>query len=452
MLDPAHAAAAFIVRTPEFVMLSAETGNYSTPSPNYKGTQPYQRNNHWLTFACNRRLRTLRDLTGQHVRLLKEMQTRGTEEICKHTGVDASAVYAYIHYPPSVYQLHIHFVWSAPSQSAYFGKLDTLRVHALHDVIKNLSMNGSYYAYKPMLVPVNRKGEHARILQQSAVCVAELPNSSLPSPELTSSLRLSSPELTSSLRLSSPELMASVSVHAEPPEPLVIPFVEPLELPPPAIKPRKPRKPSDPTSILRPSRTQFQFDEEYDLMRDCLIRSDADSVSRTAEDTYLLRRTRTENRDGAKKSARETEPDGFTAWNIDQFAHTMQTAAFNEASIDDTVFNSIIAGERPTSPTNAAWEDGTEHPAAVVSGPLDDSFTVPGPAEDAPAAVTAACYDAPAPVAISCVDKNDEEIVTAEPVAPSMEEAAKGRRLEGEDALMWAKQFGLLYPENRAPQ
>lgn len=91
-------------------------------------------------------LRSLRDLRAKHLPILKNMYKMCLIKIEEETGLKQDQVMAYIHYPPSVYQLHVHFVHQPYSRSVR----DCYRVHSLHNVISNLKMDGNYYAKADM--------------------------------------------------------------------------------------------------------------------------------------------------------------------------------------------------------------------------------------------------------------------------------------------------------------
>lgn len=95
----------------------------------------------WLAICKDRSLKTLRDLRGHHVKLLKRIRLQCTEFIMATTGWKKHNIMAYIHYLPSVFQLHIHFC--APYGS--YTTLDVLKVHPLDTVISNLEIDPEYY-------------------------------------------------------------------------------------------------------------------------------------------------------------------------------------------------------------------------------------------------------------------------------------------------------------------
>ena len=104
----------------------------------------------WLCIPRDCSLRSLRDLRGEHVGLLEKMLRESLECIEAETGIPADEVMAYVHYPPSVYHLHVHFAYPYGQQM----HRDPFRVHGLVSVIENLKLDGAYYEKVSLHVPV----------------------------------------------------------------------------------------------------------------------------------------------------------------------------------------------------------------------------------------------------------------------------------------------------------
>ncbi|XP_043217674.1 m7GpppX diphosphatase-like isoform X1 [Amphibalanus amphitrite] len=96
----------------------------------------------YLQALVHRRgLRSIRDLTADHLPLLRNIRDRGCEAIEKKYGVPASELRVYFHYQPSYYHLHVHFTsvqFDAPG--THVGK-----AHFLSTVINNLELVPDYY-------------------------------------------------------------------------------------------------------------------------------------------------------------------------------------------------------------------------------------------------------------------------------------------------------------------
>jgi hypothetical protein len=105
---------------------------------------------HWLAVVTDVGLRTLRDLRGEHIPMLTALYTQSCLKIKAETGVDPEQIMVFIHYPPSVYQLHVHFKYPV-SQSASH---DTFRIHPLAVIINNLQIDREYYSKSLLQLPV----------------------------------------------------------------------------------------------------------------------------------------------------------------------------------------------------------------------------------------------------------------------------------------------------------
>jgi len=118
-----------------------------TSHPNLTATDRADWHHHksvqWLYCLgiCNRRdIPSLRDLTGDHLPLLRAMLSRGQEAIHKVYGLPANKLRVFVHYPPQFSHFHIHFT------SLYVeGGVQVERAHLLSDVIRNLEADPSYY-------------------------------------------------------------------------------------------------------------------------------------------------------------------------------------------------------------------------------------------------------------------------------------------------------------------
>ena len=105
---------------------------------------------HWLAVATDTSLRTLRDLRGCHISMLITLYTQTCQKIHEETGTPVDQIMAYIHYPPSVYQLHIHFKHPVGPHMSH----DSFRIHPLASVINNLKIDSDYYTKSIIQLPV----------------------------------------------------------------------------------------------------------------------------------------------------------------------------------------------------------------------------------------------------------------------------------------------------------
>jgi len=118
----------------------------------------------WLAIAHDSGLRTMRDLRGRHVPMLKQMLEVCLQTVEKETGIRQEQVMAYVHYPPSVYQLHVHF--SFPY--GQYCHRDAYRVHNLASIINNLEIDPEYYLKATLHMAVYRQSLHYTALTEPA--------------------------------------------------------------------------------------------------------------------------------------------------------------------------------------------------------------------------------------------------------------------------------------------
>lgn len=156
-----------VLRTDEFVLLpdTERVNRYwrasgkSQPQP--QNLQQYQRPPfrmalNWLAIVNDTRIRTLRDLRGEHLPMLRRLLTSSVRAVEKHTGIPGAQVMAYVHYPPSVYQLHVHF--SFPY--GQYCHRDTYRMHSIEAIINNLEIDPDYYAKATLHLAMYRQSPH----------------------------------------------------------------------------------------------------------------------------------------------------------------------------------------------------------------------------------------------------------------------------------------------------
>lgn len=110
----------------------------------------------WLCILYDRGIHTMRDLRGKHVPMLKGMLASCMKKIEQNTGIPPDQVMAYVHYPPSVYQLHIHFAYPYGQHC----HRDTYRVHSLAGIINNLEIDPEYYAKATLQLALYRQSLH----------------------------------------------------------------------------------------------------------------------------------------------------------------------------------------------------------------------------------------------------------------------------------------------------
>ncbi|XP_028315644.1 m7GpppX diphosphatase [Gouania willdenowi] len=109
--------------------------------PDLKWDQKRVVNLYLIAIVHQRGIKSLRDLTEEHLPLLQNILKKGKEAIRTHYQLPASKLRIYLHYQPSYYHLHVHFTnlkYRAPGCGLE-------RAHFLSDVIQNLQSDGQYY-------------------------------------------------------------------------------------------------------------------------------------------------------------------------------------------------------------------------------------------------------------------------------------------------------------------
>lgn len=92
---------------------------------------------HMLVLFTERRLQSIRNLRGRDLPLLRQVAVMVREKL-------GSDKMVYFHYPPSVWQLHLHVTSASDGLRT---TNDMQKVHFLDDVIRNIELKTDYYAH-----------------------------------------------------------------------------------------------------------------------------------------------------------------------------------------------------------------------------------------------------------------------------------------------------------------
>ena len=122
---------------------------------------------HWLAVLTDTNLRTIRDLRQEHIYLLTKLYSQCCAKIKEETNISPDQVMAYLHYPPSVYQMHVHFRYPIGPSLAH----DAFRIHLLANVINNLHIDGDYYRKSLLQLPVYPNTELHTALRPARITV-----------------------------------------------------------------------------------------------------------------------------------------------------------------------------------------------------------------------------------------------------------------------------------------
>lgn len=96
---------------------------------------------HLLAIVKSPQIMSIRDLTSNDIYLLEHIHLQSLIEIKKKYNIDADRLKIFFHYPPSTWQLHIHFVTNDNMYASMSGEY----TYMLNQVIFNLKLDGDYY-------------------------------------------------------------------------------------------------------------------------------------------------------------------------------------------------------------------------------------------------------------------------------------------------------------------
>lgn len=86
-------------------------------------------------------IKSLRDLTVDHLPLLRNIRDKGIAAIADKYDVQRSQLRIYFHYQPSFYHLHVHFTYLKYDAPGIFCE----KSHLLDSVIDNIELMPNYY-------------------------------------------------------------------------------------------------------------------------------------------------------------------------------------------------------------------------------------------------------------------------------------------------------------------
>jgi m7GpppX diphosphatase len=97
---------------------------------------------HCLALVRRKDLASLRDLRPQHLPLLRNVLQKGRDAIQARFGVSEEEVLVFLHYLPSYFHLHVHFVHTDAEPT---DGMQAAKAHMLTDVISCIELCGDFY-------------------------------------------------------------------------------------------------------------------------------------------------------------------------------------------------------------------------------------------------------------------------------------------------------------------
>lgn len=132
------------------VFEDAHSNNGFILLPDLKWDQKTLSNLYLVAIVHKKGIKSIRDLTIDHIPLLQNILVRGTEAIVNKYLIHPDQLRIYLHYQPSYYHLHVHF--TSVSYEAPGARVE--RAHLLETVISNLLMVPDYYQRATLSFPI----------------------------------------------------------------------------------------------------------------------------------------------------------------------------------------------------------------------------------------------------------------------------------------------------------
>ncbi|XP_018586311.1 m7GpppX diphosphatase [Scleropages formosus] len=118
--------------------------------PDFKWDQKQLDDLYLIAIVHRRDIKSLRDLTSDHLPLLRNIQKKGKDAVRERYGIKGDKLRMYVHYQPSYYHFHIHL--NALKYNAPGTGVD--RAHLLSNVIQNLECDPQYYKTRTLTFPL----------------------------------------------------------------------------------------------------------------------------------------------------------------------------------------------------------------------------------------------------------------------------------------------------------
>ncbi|XP_072307881.1 m7GpppX diphosphatase [Eucyclogobius newberryi] len=118
--------------------------------PDFKWNQKQVDDLYLIAISHIRDIKSLRDLSSEHLPLLKNILHKGQAAILDTFGVPRSKLRVYLHYQPSYFHLHVHFTrlgFEAPGCGVE-------RAHLLQDVLQNIQSHARFYQTRTLYCPL----------------------------------------------------------------------------------------------------------------------------------------------------------------------------------------------------------------------------------------------------------------------------------------------------------
>jgi m7GpppX diphosphatase len=121
-------------------------------------------NLHWLAVVNRKNLYTLRELKQSDIKLLNNITVKSLLVLKNNFNINADKLYIYVHYLPSIFRFHVHFV-NINAKHLYFNEVSICTAFPLELIIQNLNIDSDYY--KKISIPTLANDKYFKILNST---------------------------------------------------------------------------------------------------------------------------------------------------------------------------------------------------------------------------------------------------------------------------------------------
>ena len=152
-----------LLDTSEYI-INIDTKWRSHPDPHTVPREEWHNHNAVRDLYClgivkNSSIRTLRDLRGDNLGMLRSLYKDGLAAIEKLYGVKRDQVKVFVHYQPQFYHFHMHFTRLENEIGSTVEK-----AHLVNDIIQNLEDDKNYYLKRTILYKLRVTDPLARLM------------------------------------------------------------------------------------------------------------------------------------------------------------------------------------------------------------------------------------------------------------------------------------------------
>eukprot|EP00557_Chaetoceros_sp_GSL56_P006760 CAMPEP_0176493354 /NCGR_PEP_ID=MMETSP0200_2-20121128/9505_1 /TAXON_ID=947934 /ORGANISM="Chaetoceros sp., Strain GSL56" /LENGTH=421 /DNA_ID=CAMNT_0017891013 /DNA_START=108 /DNA_END=1373 /DNA_ORIENTATION=+ len=123
----------------------------TTPREEWYGHPSCAQDLYCLGIVKSKDIATLRDLRGEHIDLLRNMQREGLKAIEAIYGVKSDQIRCFVHYQPQFYHFHVHFTRLENEIGS-----TVERGHLVSDILQNLEMDPLYYEKRTIVYKLRK--------------------------------------------------------------------------------------------------------------------------------------------------------------------------------------------------------------------------------------------------------------------------------------------------------